>query len=76
MCCDSKRNLLTDKDLLQRLYITPRCTQYRKCAAAHLRYLNADLALKEKVLAKTTPIKGKKGCYRPDDELLGFLKNL
>ena len=39
-------------------------------------YLDADLALKEKVLAKTTPIKGKRGCYRPDDELLGFLKNL
>jgi site-specific recombinase XerD len=39
-------------------------------------YLDADLALKEKVLAKTTPIKGKRGYYRPDDELLGFLKNL
>jgi integrase len=39
-------------------------------------YLDADLALKEKVLAKTTPIKGKRGCYRPDDELLGFLKKL
>ena len=39
-------------------------------------YLDADLALKEKVLAKTTPIKGKRGCYRPDDDLLGFLKNL
>jgi integrase/recombinase XerD len=39
-------------------------------------YLDADLALKEKVLAKTTPIKGKRGSYRPDDELLGFLKNL
>jgi len=30
-------------------------------------YLDADLALKEKVLAKTTPIKGKRGSYRPDD---------
>jgi integrase/recombinase XerD len=39
-------------------------------------YLDADLALKEKVLAKTTPIKGKRGPYRPDDQLLGFLKNL
>src|SRR5712691_3836336 len=38
-------------------------------------YLDADLALKEKVLAKTTPIKGKRGSYRPDDRLLGFLKN-
>jgi integrase/recombinase XerD len=39
-------------------------------------YLDADLALKEKVLAKITPIKAKKGRYRPDDKLLGFLKNL
>jgi integrase/recombinase XerD len=39
-------------------------------------YLDADLALKEKVLAKTTPIKGKRGLYRPSDELLGFLKSL
>jgi integrase/recombinase XerD len=39
-------------------------------------YLDADLALKEKVLAKTTPIKGRRGSYRPADELLGFLKNL
>lgn len=39
-------------------------------------YLDADLALKEKVLAKTTPIRGKRGPYRPDDQLLGFLKNL
>ena len=39
-------------------------------------YLDADLALKEKVLAKTTPLKGKRGPYRPDDQLLGFLKNL
>jgi len=39
-------------------------------------YLDADLALKEKVLAKTTPIKAKRARYRPDDELLSFLKNL
>jgi integrase/recombinase XerD len=39
-------------------------------------YLDADLALKEKVLAKTTPIKAKKARYRPDDDLLSFLKNL
>ena len=39
-------------------------------------YLDADLALKEKVLSKTTPIKAKSTRYRPDDELLGFLKNL
>jgi integrase/recombinase XerD len=39
-------------------------------------YLDADLALKEKVLAKTTPIKSKRRFFRPDDELLSFLKNL
>jgi len=39
-------------------------------------YLDADLALKEKALAKTTPIKGKRGSYRPDDDLLDFLTSL
>jgi integrase/recombinase XerD len=37
-------------------------------------YLDADLALKEQVLAKTKPIKGKAGRYRPDDDLLAFLR--
>lgn len=39
-------------------------------------YLDADLALKQKALAKTTPIRGKQGSYRPDDKLLSFLKSL
>ena len=41
-------------------------------------YLDADLALKEKALAKTTPLaKGKDpGRYRPSDKLLAFLKSL
>jgi site-specific recombinase XerD len=39
-------------------------------------YLDADLALKEQVLAKTKPPKGKAGRYRPDDDLLTFLKGL
>jgi integrase/recombinase XerD len=40
-------------------------------------YLDADLALKERALAKTTPFKGKvTGRYRPDDKLLAFLKSL
>ena len=39
-------------------------------------YLDADLAMKEKVLAKTTPIKARRARYRPDDELLSFLKGL
>ena len=39
-------------------------------------YLDANLALKEKILEKTTPSEGKPGRYRPDDKLLAFLKNL
>jgi site-specific recombinase XerD len=39
-------------------------------------YLDADLALKEKALEKTTPPNGKPGRYRPDDRLLAFLKKL
>jgi site-specific recombinase XerD len=39
-------------------------------------YLNANLALKEEVLAKTTPPDGKPGRYRPDDRLLAFLRGL
>jgi site-specific recombinase XerD len=41
-------------------------------------YLDADLALKEKALTKTTPlVKGNaSGRYRPSDKLLAFLKNL
>jgi integrase/recombinase XerD len=37
------------------------------------RYLDADLALKEKALAKTNPRRSEGRFYRPDDELLGFL---
>lgn len=39
-------------------------------------YLDADLALKEQILAKTKPIRGKPGRFQPNDELLAFLKNL
>src|ERR1700681_2902419 len=39
-------------------------------------YLDADLSLKEQVLAKIKPINGKAGHYRPDDDLLAFLKGL
>ncbi len=40
-------------------------------------YLDADLALKEQALAKTTPANVKPtGRYRPDDKLLAFLKSL
>ena len=39
-------------------------------------YFHASLALKEQALAKTTPSNVRPGRYRPDDELLAFLKNL
>ena len=39
-------------------------------------YLEADLAMKEKILAKTTPHEGHAGVYKPDDALLAFLKAL
>lgn len=39
-------------------------------------YLNADLELKRRVLAKTTPPGSAPSTYRPDDALLTFLKNL
>lgn len=39
-------------------------------------YLDANLALKEEILAKTNPIKGKPGRYRPGDRLLSFLSSL
>lgn len=39
-------------------------------------YLEASLELKEKALAKTTPLKGRVRRYHPDDSLLTFLKGL
>jgi site-specific recombinase XerD len=40
-------------------------------------YLDADLALKERALAKTASANGKAVArYRPDDKLLAFLKGL
>jgi len=39
-------------------------------------YLDADLALKEKILARTIPFDSKPGKYRPDDRLLAFLNQL
>jgi integrase/recombinase XerD len=39
-------------------------------------YLDADLALKEAILAKTTPLDARPGRYRPGDELLAFLNHL
>ena len=39
-------------------------------------YLDADLPLKEKILAQTQPVAGKLARYRPSDRLLRFLQNL
>ena len=39
-------------------------------------YLAANLALKEKALAKTTPHGGRPGRYRPDAKVMGFLNSL
>ena len=39
-------------------------------------YLHADLALKERALARTTPPDATPGRYRPPDPLLAFLENL
>ncbi len=39
-------------------------------------YLDANLALKEEILAKTTPPDGKPGRYRADDQLQAFLTGL
>jgi site-specific recombinase XerD len=39
-------------------------------------YLHASLEMKERALARTTPLKVALGRYRPDDRLLAFLKSL
>ena len=39
-------------------------------------YLHADMALKERAIAKTKPLNGKPGRYRPPDALLAFLQAL
>jgi integrase/recombinase XerD len=39
-------------------------------------YLDANLTIKEEILSKTAPIDTKPGRYRPDDDLLAFLKGL
>jgi integrase/recombinase XerD len=39
-------------------------------------YLHADLALKERALARTAPANTKPGRYRPPDTLLAFLESL
>jgi integrase/recombinase XerD len=38
--------------------------------------LNANLALKEQILAKTNPVNANPGRHRPTDRVLRFLSNL
>lgn len=39
-------------------------------------YLDADLSMKERALARTAPLRAGPGRYRPDDPLLAFLNGL
>jgi integrase/recombinase XerD len=39
-------------------------------------YLDANLALKEEALKKTSPLNVSVGRFKPDDQLLSFLRNL
>lgn len=39
-------------------------------------YLHADLKMKERALARTTPTKGKLRRYLPDDALMAYLNTL
>jgi len=39
-------------------------------------YLHANLSMKEEILSKTKMHKGRRGRYKPDDQLLAFLTGL
>ena len=39
-------------------------------------YLDANLALKEDALKKTSPVNASIGRFKPDEQLLSFLRNL
>ena len=39
-------------------------------------YIQANLEIKEQALSKTTSLNVKPGRYKPDDDLLSFLKSL
>lgn len=39
-------------------------------------YLDANLQLKEAILAKMSPMQNRPGRYKPDDQLLSYLKEL
>ena len=65
------------KILFQMLFLVRvTSTEYNWVSLAEGRHLDANLALKEEILAKTTPPNGRPGRYRADDKLLAFLKGL
>lgn len=39
-------------------------------------YVHADMTIKEKALALTTPVTAQSGRYRPNDKILAFLDRL
>jgi integrase/recombinase XerD len=49
--------------------------QHEQIETTHI-YLHADLAIKERALAKTKPLGSKPGRYRPPDAILDFLDGL
>ena len=51
------------------------CTVHEQAETTQI-YLHADLALKERALARTTPAAAKPGRYTPPDKLLAFLEAL
>jgi hypothetical protein len=60
----------------RRLPITERRRASRGRFTASQMYLHADLAVKERALARTKPLDSKPGRYRPPDALLRFLDGL
>jgi len=59
------------------LHINGRVTLGHESVETTQIYLEANLALKEKILADNPfPNGGAKGRYRPDDDLLAFLADL
>ncbi len=60
----------------QRLHKPPSRLAFAEIDAPLIAAFLDDLALKEEILAQTTPPDGKPGRYRADDELLAFLKRL
>ena len=67
---------LPERGTVGQLNINGRVTLGHESVETTQMYLDANLALKEQILAKTKPIDGKAGLYRPDDSLLSFLRSL